>query len=173
MHIRNKSNLDYTVNGGKRISNSSVIHEDSQESKDEAVLTTEEKPASNRKSEKHRQSVNIEFAACKNRRTLFTEFETIEIAIQIIDLLDVLHSKQIIHTNLNPNNIFLVEGKITQMCFLSLYHCSWQTAETLKNSHIGEDFEDNISQFDTRTRQKSYVSPEQIVIGNELAEIVY
>jgi len=44
----------------------------------------------------------------KSRKTLFTEFETIEIAIQIINLLEVLHQKNIIHTNLCPENIFLV-----------------------------------------------------------------
>jgi len=59
--------------------------------------------------------------------TVFTEFETIEIAINIIDLLEVLHEKDIIHTNLNPENIFLVEKDINRMCFLNLYHCSWNT----------------------------------------------
>ena len=44
----------------------------------------------------------------KNKKlTLLTEFETIELAIQIIDLVDVLHQKKIVHTNLNPKNIFL------------------------------------------------------------------
>lgn len=46
------------------------------------------------------------------RKTMFTEYETIEIAIQIINLLDVLHSKNIVHTNLNPSQIFLVDGDI-------------------------------------------------------------
>jgi len=31
---------------------------------------------------------------------------------------------------------------------------------------------DNLSLYDSRTRNKNYISPEQIQIGNELAEIV-
>lgn len=42
-----------------------------------------------------------------SQRTLFSEFETIDIAIKIIDLLEILHENNIIHTNLNPENIFL------------------------------------------------------------------
>jgi len=95
-----------------------------------------------------------------SRLTIFSEFETIEIAIQIIDLLSILHNKNIVHTNLNPNNIFLVDGQINKMCFLNLYHCSWQTQELMNNSNIGMEFEDNISLFDTRTRNKMYISPE-------------
>lgn len=107
------------------------------------------------------------------KKTVFTEFETIRIAIQIIDLLEVLHSKKIVHTNLNPSNIYLLDGDINKMCFLNLYHCSWQTQETLQNFHIDEEFEDNISLFDTRTRDKDFISPEQINLGSELADLVY
>jgi hypothetical protein len=57
------------------------------------------------------------------------------------------------------------------MKFLNLYHCSWQTSEIL--SKVNEDWEDNISLFDIRTRNKDFISPEQLQIGNELAEIVY
>ena len=62
-----------------------------------------------------------------SQRTLFSEFETIDIAIKIIDLLEILHSNNIIHTNLNPENIFLLHGMSTKMCFLTLYHCSWKS----------------------------------------------
>ena len=105
--------------------------------------------------------------------TIFSEYEAIEIAIQIIDLLSVLHSKNIVHTNLNPGKIFLIGGNPERMCFLNLYHCSWQTQDLMNNSHISMDFEDNISLFDTRTRNKMFISPEQVQIGNELGEIVY
>ena len=97
----------------------------------------------------------------------------IEIAIQIIDLLEILHLKNIVHTNLNPENIFLRDGDVKQLCFLNLYHCSWQLQDILKNINVGADYEDNISLFDTRTRNREYISPEQIQIGNELADIVY
>ena len=104
---------------------------------------------------------------------MFTEYQTIKIAISIIDLLDVLHCKKIVHTNLNPANIFLLNGDLDQMAFTSLFHCSWQTKEILKNYFISEEFEDNISLFDIRTRDKKFISPEQATLGAELAEIVY
>lgn len=52
-----------------------------------------------------------------SQRTLFTEYEAIDIAIKIIDLLEILHSQGISHTNLNPENIFLVNEKTSEMCF--------------------------------------------------------
>lgn len=38
--------------------------------------------------------------------------------------------------------------------------------------NLGQEYQDNISLYDTRTRNKNYISPEQIAIGNELANIV-
>ena len=37
--------------------------------------------------------------------------------------------------------------------------------------NLGKEYEDNISLFDTRTRNKNYISPEQLEIGHELASI--
>lgn len=37
-----------------------------------------------------------------SQKTLFPEFEAIELAIKIIDLLEMLHSLDIVHTNLAP-----------------------------------------------------------------------
>lgn len=104
--------------------------------------------------------------------TLFTEVEVIDIGLQIVNLLEILHEENLIHTNLNPENIFLVDGRIDRMCFVDLYHCSWNTKKTLNNPYVG-NFEDNITIFDTRTRDRDYISPEQVRIGNELAEVVY
>lgn len=108
-----------------------------------------------------------------NRHTLFTEVEVIDIGIQIVNLLEILHEQNLVHTNLNPENIFLVDGRIDKMCFLNLYHCSWNTKATLSNPHVGAEFEDNITVYDIRTRDKDYISPEQVRIGNDLADVVY
>jgi serine/threonine protein kinase len=42
-----------------------------------------------------------------SQRTLFSEYEAIDIGLKIIDLLQMLHDKDIIHTNLAPENIFV------------------------------------------------------------------
>ena len=97
----------------------------------------------------------------------------IDLAISIIDLLEVLHSNKIVHSNLSPSSIFLANGNVEDMRLLELYHCSWHTQTTLKNGNISTEFEDNISIFDTRTRHTEYISPEQIVLGNELADLAY
>jgi serine/threonine protein kinase len=63
----------------------------------------------------------------ERRDTLMPEFEVIKLAIRIIDLLELLHSKQIIHSNLNPYEIFLPENDLeSELKFNSLYHCIWE-----------------------------------------------
>jgi serine/threonine protein kinase len=75
-----------------------------------------------------------------SKRTLFSEYEAIEIVIQIIDLLEFLHSQDIIHTNLNPANIFLKNENTNTMIFLNLYHCSWQPEKILQNMKLGPEY---------------------------------
>ena len=58
------------------------------------------------------------------------------------------------------------------MCFQNLHHCSWDSAEVLKIDDLGLDYEDNLSLYDIRTRNKHFVSPEQIDLNNELARVV-
>lgn len=117
-------------------------------------------------------SIQINQNVDSSQRTLFSEFETIDIALKIIDLVQTLHQKNIVHTNLCPENIFLRNGSTNKMCFLNLYHCSWKIKDILKNTNVlGADLEDNLSVYDIRTRNKHYVSPEQIKIFEELAEI--
>ena len=57
------------------------------------------------------------------KQTLFSELETIEIALQIVNLINILHQENLVHTNLNPLNIFLQQKDINKMSFLNLYHC--------------------------------------------------
>ena len=42
-----------------------------------------------------------------SQKTVFTEFEAIELTLKIIDLVEILHDKDILHTNLAPENILL------------------------------------------------------------------
>ena len=54
------------------------------------------------------------------------------------------------------------------MCFTSLYYC---IGEAVANLGIdAPDLSLNISQFDTRTRNQAYISPEQIGLGKELLQ---
>lgn len=78
-------------------------------------------------------------------------------------MLGELHSRDIVHTNLSPENIFLLDGDTEQMCFLNLYHASWDPKKLLKGSPMEtglDGLEDNLSLYDCRTRNQNYVAPE-------------
>jgi len=59
------------------------------------------------------------------------------------------------------------------MCFLNLFNCSWSAQETFKNQpgFPYREFEDNISIYDVRTRNRNFVSPEQMKLFEELTMI--
>ena len=48
----------------------------------------------------------------KSNHTAFSELEVIEIALKIIELLEMLHERDILHTNLTPETIFLRENSL-------------------------------------------------------------
>ncbi len=58
------------------------------------------------------------------------------------------------------------------MCFKDLHHCFWDSAEVLKIDDLGLDYEYNFSLYEIRTRNKNFVSPDQIDLNNELATVV-
>ena len=63
-------------------------------------------------SSNYTQNISVGSNVDSSQRTLFSEYETIDIAIKIIDLLEILHSSNIIHTNLCPENIFLQNSNL-------------------------------------------------------------
>lgn len=56
--------------------------------------------------------------------TFFTEVESIDISLKLIDLLELIHEQNVVHTNLCPSEIFLRDKKLVHMQFLNLYHCT-------------------------------------------------
>ena len=101
-----------------------------------------------------------------SQKTYFSEIEAINIILKLIDLLQVLHSRNILHTNFNPQEIHLANSSLDKLCFLSLYYCSWDTLNGI-GIFLPEDG-DNLSIYDTRVRNRNYISPEQIKLGDEL-----
>ena len=106
----------------------------------------------------------------KSLPTFFTEVESIDISLKIIDLLELIHTQNVVHTNLSPNEIFLKDKKINQMQFSNLYHCTAKGQETIGFMYV-DDQSSDLSKFDTRTRSEQYISPEQVEMGKELMEI--
>ena len=105
----------------------------------------------------------------RSNSTFFSEVQAIDLTLKLVDLLGLLHSRNVVHTNLCPKDIFLKEKKLNQMQFLNLFH-SAKDAEGdigfkyIKNEIIG------ISKFDIRARCLNYISPEQIELGQMLKE---
>jgi hypothetical protein len=55
--------------------------------------------------------------------TFFTEVEAIDVTLQIVNLLELLHSKDLVYSNLCPEDILLVDCDLHKMCLPSLFHC--------------------------------------------------
>ena len=106
----------------------------------------------------------------KSLSTFFTEVESIDICLKIIDLLELIHEKSVVHTNLCPSEIFLRDKKLNQMQFANLYHCTSNGKQQI-GFHYVEMQSHDISRFDLRTRSEQYISPEQVQMGQELMDI--
>jgi hypothetical protein len=65
-----------------------------------------------------------------------------------------------------PQEIFLKDANIDQMCFLNLYHTNWNPQKVLKIDL--PNMQETTIKFETRTRNSEYLSPEQAKIGKEL-----
>jgi tRNA A-37 threonylcarbamoyl transferase component Bud32 len=63
----------------------------------------------------------------QSQKTVISEVKAIDLILKVISLTDLLHSNQIIHTNLCPEEIFLRGENVDQMCFTNLYHAHWNT----------------------------------------------
>jgi tRNA A-37 threonylcarbamoyl transferase component Bud32 len=95
----------------------------------------------------------------KSEPTVFTEIAAIDLILKVINLVSMLHEKQLVHTNLCPKEIFLKEGKIDQMCFLNLYHAYWNPKQVLKIDL--PNVQETTLKYDMRTRNTEFISPEQ------------
>jgi len=74
----------------------------------------------------------LNYGIVKSELTIFSEVAAIDLILKVINLTSVLHDEHLIHTNLCPQEIFLKDGDIEQMCFLNLYHASWNPKKVLK-----------------------------------------
>jgi len=83
-------------------------------------------------------------------------------------LLELIHSKGLVYSNLCPEDILLVDRDLSKMCFPSLYHCIGKNI-TCPGLELSES--SNLSFYDIRIRDTDYISPEQIAFGRRLLDI--
>ncbi|CAI2377761.1 unnamed protein product [Moneuplotes crassus] len=118
----------------------------------------------------HQKSYDEEPTIFKRRKTDMSEDKSIELILKIIKLVETLHSKGIVHTNLNPCEIFFrVQDDLNTLCFNSLFYCSWDPKKLLKKKI--PNTEDNPSIYDLTMRRKEYLSPEYIEYGEKFQQI--
>jgi len=105
-----------------------------------------------------------------SKHTFFTEVEGIDVCLKIVNLLELIHEKDLIYSNLCPEEIFLKDKSLGSLCFTSLYHCIGDAL-----SSLGIEMPDQLTtcDFDARTRNQDYISPEQNVIAKELLQHGY
>lgn len=94
----------------------------------------------------------------KSQLTALTEVESIDLILKVIELTEVLHERKLVHTNLCPKEIFLRDHSLDKMCFLNLYHASWDTMDILKMNL--PEVKETMTRIDNRTRNTDYLSPE-------------
>lgn len=100
-----------------------------------------------------------------SKHTFFTEVEGIDVCLKILNLLELVHEKDLIYSNLCPEEIFLKNKSLGSLCFTSLYHCIGDAL-----SSLGIEMPDQLTtcDYDARTRNQDYISPEQNVLAKEL-----
>lgn len=56
------------------------------------------------------------------------------------------------------------------MCFLNLYHASWDTVDVFKKNL--PNVRETLTKVDIRTRNASYLSPEYLAVGEMMKNII-
>jgi len=63
---------------------------------------------------------------------VFSELEAIDVILKVVELVDeALHSQGIVHSNLNPEEIFMRNRSANSLCFVGLYSCLWDASKIL------------------------------------------
>ncbi|CAG9319478.1 unnamed protein product [Blepharisma stoltei] len=94
-----------------------------------------------------------------------SELETIDLGLELLDKLEVLHNIHVVHSNINPSSIYLVDQNIHNLAFLDLELAIWDTLEILgvESPYFQQLPEDK---YDITFRDENFLSPEH----KELAE---
>lgn len=94
-----------------------------------------------------------------------SEKEVINLGLNLLKELEKLHNIGVIHSNINPTSVYLIEGKIEKLGFLDLELAIWDPLTILGSDspyfqQLPED------KYDTTFRDEDFLSPEH----KELAE---
>mmetsp|Transcript_26594 Transcript_26594/g.47773 ORF Transcript_26594/g.47773 Transcript_26594/m.47773 type:complete len:850 (+) Transcript_26594:141-2690(+) len=97
-----------------------------------------------------------------------TETEVIELGLRLLDQLDTLHNMHVIHSNINPSSVYLIEGNIEKLRFMDLELAIWDPEVILGvNSSYFSQVPDDM--YDTAFRLEDFISPEHKDLAHEFS----
>ena len=107
----------------------------------------------------------FENSSKKFRLKCLDEEEAIGICLQLLEQLETLHKIQVIHSNVEPDSVYLLGDDINKLAFLDLELAIWDPLEILgiESRYFKQLPEDK---YDTSFRDRDYLAPEH----KELAE---
>ena len=111
------------------------------------------------------QSLDIETHYSSWFKPCMPETSVIELGLNLLSELERLHKIGVIHSNINPTSVYLLEGNIEKLAFLDLELAIWDPIEILgsESPYFHQLPEDK---YDTTFRDENFLSPEH----KELAE---
>lgn len=101
----------------------------------------------------------------KTQLFCMTELEAIDLGLELLQKLETLHNISVVHSNINPSSVYLVDQNVNDLAFLDLELAIWDPIEILgsESPYFQQLPEDK---YDTTFRDEEFLSPEH----KELAE---
>ena len=79
------------------------------------IALPEPSPLGNMKSHSGTPAETERFCQKKSAPTYFAEVQAIDLCLKLVDLLELIHDRNVVHTNFCPQEIFLKEKRIHHM----------------------------------------------------------
>ena len=94
-----------------------------------------------------------------------SEMQAIKLGLDLLGQLEILHSMQVIHSNISPTSVYTLDGNIEELKLLDLELSIWEPMRLLGvDSEYFAQYKEDV--FDVTYRMESFLSPEH----KELAE---
>ena len=102
----------------------------------------------------------------KHNIICMNEQETISLGLKLLSELDILHNLNVVHSNINPSSVYLVDQNNHKFDFLDLELAIWNPKEILGSDNpYFQQLEGD--KYDTTFRDEDYLSPEHKELADE------
>ena len=102
----------------------------------------------------------------KHNIICMSELETIGLGLRLLEGLMVLHKLKVMHSNINPSSIYLLERDIQKLAFLDLELAIWDPVTILGSDNpYFQQLEGD--KYDTTFRDEEFLAPEHKAFADE------